>query len=196
MRIPPDAEPGLYWYHPHAHGETYHQITGGMAGALVVEGLAQHLPGLAHLRERIVVLRDGPVGAGPLDEDMPRNMAGMSMLPAAPRAKRSADNPCRAEDGLLPTLNRQAHAKIGIHAGEEQLFRVLNASAARYFDLSIDGALLELVALDGVPLDAYPGTAPTRTVRHLVLPPRARELWWRPARRTVLRSAATTADRG
>jgi suppressor of ftsI len=197
VRIPRDAEPGLYWYHPHAHGETYRQITGGMSGAIVVEGIARHLPALAKMVERIVVLRDVAVGAGPADEDMPRNaasgrtpMPGMPGMPAAAARKRASTDPCRAEDGLQPTLNRQPRARIGIEPGEQQFFRVVNASAARYFDLSVDGALLELVARDGVPLDAYPGTPAFAFVRHLVLPPagRAEFVVRAPQHRTVLRS--------
>ncbi|MBV7339458.1 multicopper oxidase domain-containing protein [Chloroflexi bacterium TSY] len=30
--------PGTFWYHPHAHGATYDQVAGGMAGFLIVEG--------------------------------------------------------------------------------------------------------------------------------------------------------------
>ncbi len=56
VRIPRARPPGLYWYHPHAHGQTYWQITSGMSGALIVEGLQRHLPALAGLRERVIVL--------------------------------------------------------------------------------------------------------------------------------------------
>lgn len=178
VEIPSDAEPGLYWYHPHAHGETYRQITGGMPGAIVIEGLERHLPALAAMRERVIVLRDVATGTGPPDEDHPRDempaMPGMAGPVPAPPRRRAAADPCRAEPGLQPTLNRQPRAKIGIHAGEQQFFRVLNASAARYFDLSVDGALLELVARDGIPLDAYPGHAATSMVVHVVLPPAGR----------------------
>ncbi|MBV8748557.1 MAG: multicopper oxidase domain-containing protein, partial [Candidatus Eremiobacteraeota bacterium] len=98
---------------------------------------------------------------------------------------------CGAETGLQPTLNRRADAHIGIRPGERQFFRVVNASAARYYDLSVDGTPLELVALDGVPLDAYPGTPPTRTVNHVLIPPagRAEFVVTGPDHPTVLRSA-------
>jgi suppressor of ftsI len=181
IRIPPDHEPGLYWYHPHVHGATYAQVTNGMSGAIVVEGLQQHLPILQAMRERIIVLRDVPIGPNAVDEDMPMTgMAGMNgtspakRASAAPRKATNAANPCRAESALQPTLNRQLHAHIGIRPGERQLFRVVNASASRYFDLSVDGSTLGLVARDGVPLDAYPGTPPLEIVQHLLLPPASR----------------------
>jgi len=33
VRIPADHETGLYWYHPHVHGESYADVTGGMSAA-------------------------------------------------------------------------------------------------------------------------------------------------------------------
>ena len=39
-------DPGLYWYHPHGNGVSDAQVFGGMAGALIVEGDLDALPGL------------------------------------------------------------------------------------------------------------------------------------------------------
>jgi FtsP/CotA-like multicopper oxidase with cupredoxin domain len=202
VRVPRDHEPGLYWYHPHAHGETYDQVVTGMSGALIVDGLQEHLPALRAMRERVIVLRDVPTGAIPSDEDMPMNgmapMNGMGSMRgmAAAHVARNG-KPCRAEDGLRPTLNRQPRAQIGIRPGEQQFFRVVNASAARYFDLSVDRTALELVARDGFPLDAYPGTPATMMVRHVFLSPGARAEFvvTAPDGPTVLRSACVDAGR-
>ncbi len=143
VAIPRNHEPGLYWYHPHAHGESYGQVTNGMSGAIVVEGHQAHLPALAAMRERIIVLRDVPTGPGFVDDDLP--MTGMSGMPnrTATMHHGATGPPCRPETGLQPTVNRQADAHIGIRPGESQFFRVVNASAARYFDLSVDGAPLD-----------------------------------------------------
>ena len=194
--IPRDHEPGLYWYHPHAHGETYYDVTNGMSGAIVVEGIERYLPALAAMRERVVVLRDVPTGPGFVDDDMP--MTGMAGM--APRGRilhANAGPPCRAERGLQPTLNRQPDAHIGIAPGETQFFRVINASAARFFDLSVDDAPLTIVALDGVPLAAYPGAAATRDVSHVLIPPagRAEFVVRAPTHDTLLRSACVDTGR-
>ncbi len=189
--IPRDHEPGLFWYHPHAHGEAYYDVTNGMSGAIVVEGLQEHLPALATMRERIIVLRDVPSGPGYVDEDIPVSaMPVMSGSPPPMHRLRRRANPCRAET-LQPTLNRRDDAHIAIAPGERQLFRVVNASAARYYDLAVDGSTLQLVALDGVPLDAYPGTPAVRTVRHVLVPPagRAEFVVTGPPAPSVLRSA-------
>ena len=196
IAIARNHEPGLYWYHPHAHGETYYDVTNGMSGAIVIEGMQQHLPDLAAMRERIIVLRDVPTGPGFVDDDMPMNgMAGMQARgPGIPRS--GTGKPCRAE-ALQPTLNRQANAHIAIRPGERQFFRVVNASAARYYDLSVDDAPLQLVALDGIPLDAYPGAPAVRTLAHLLMPPagRAEFVVTAPSHPTVLRSACVDTGR-
>ncbi len=179
VRIPADHEPGLYWYHPHVHGESFYDVTSGMSGAIVVEGLQDHIPALRAMRERIIVLRDVPIGSTISGEDMPS--AGTGKPASAPPPGITPPGltarggvACRPESGLQPTLNGQPRAQIGIRRGERQLFRVVNASAGRYFDLSVDRTPLQLVALDGFPLDAYPGTPAVRTVRHVLLPPAAR----------------------
>ena len=197
VRIPRNHEPGLYWYHPHPHGESYYQVLAGMSGALIVEGLQEHLPALRAMRERVILLRDVPTSANYVDDDMPMNgmVAHNRKLPVARVARNG--KACRPEVGLSPTLNRQPRAKIAIRPGERQFFRVVNASASRYFDLSIDGATLDLVARDGVPLDAYPGTPPELVVHHLLLPPagRAEFVVTAPNHPTVLRSACVDTGR-
>jgi FtsP/CotA-like multicopper oxidase with cupredoxin domain len=56
--IPVDHPPGLYWYHSHAHGEVERQNLSGMSGALIVDGIANYLPGLSDFPERVLVVRD------------------------------------------------------------------------------------------------------------------------------------------
>jgi FtsP/CotA-like multicopper oxidase with cupredoxin domain len=184
VRVAGNQPPGLYWYHSHAHGQTYWQITSGMSGALVVEGLQRHLPALAAMRERIIVLRnaqtppdyDGiPIAAEPEPERSAviagRKRAGRLTLVDDDDAM---GQPCAPVAGMTATLNGASRAAIGIDPGERQLFRVVNASAGRYFDLSVDGEQLELVGLDGFPLDAYPGSPPVQRVTHVVLAPAGR----------------------
>jgi suppressor of ftsI len=52
--------PGLFWYHPHAHGRTSPQIIGGMSGAILVEGDERYYPFLAGLRARLLLLKHIP----------------------------------------------------------------------------------------------------------------------------------------
>jgi len=184
LHVSAHQPPGLYWYHPHAHGQTYWQITSGMSGAIVVEGLQRHLPALAALRERIIVLRnvqsppdyDGlPIAAQP-------EPLRSSIIAGRKRAGRftlvddddAMGQPCSPIPGMTVTANDSARPSIGIDPGEWELFRLVNASAGRYFDVAVDGEPLELVALDGFPLDTFSGSPPVQTVSHVVIAPAGR----------------------
>jgi len=59
VRIPASGRqgPGLFWYHPHAHGFVNDQILGGMSGALVVDGIDQIFSLLRGLPERFFLIK-------------------------------------------------------------------------------------------------------------------------------------------
>lgn len=65
-QIPANHPSGLYWYHPHFHGDSRDQVQAGLAGAIIVEGEFDDLPGFAGWTERLLVLQgpfwgpDGP----------------------------------------------------------------------------------------------------------------------------------------
>lgn len=46
---------GLQWYHPHIHGTTAIQVASGAAGAWIVRGPLDELPGVADARERVMI---------------------------------------------------------------------------------------------------------------------------------------------
>ena len=66
VRIPAAGRqgPGLYWYHPHAHGYVDEQILGGMSGALVVDGFERLYSLVRDLPERFLLIKHAPVGDG------------------------------------------------------------------------------------------------------------------------------------
>lgn len=171
--IAAQEQPGIYWYHTHPHGQSNWQITSGMAGAIVVDGIEQHDPSLASLRQQLIVLRN------------PQNTPDYSTLGVArtnahvrrvrDRAQGDAAfNPCLPSPDHHVTINGIPEARIGIQAGEKQLFRVVNAAADRYFDLAVDGQPLTLISLDGFPLDTYPGAPASASVPDVVVPPAGR----------------------
>lgn len=53
---------GLNWYHPHIHGTTAIQVASGAAGAWVIRGDIDSVPGLAAARERVMVFTTPPIG--------------------------------------------------------------------------------------------------------------------------------------
>jgi suppressor of ftsI len=158
VHIPPTQEPGLYWYHPHVHGVTNYQVgEAGMSGALVIMGLERHLRGLGKMKQRIIIVRDTGV-----DDD-------------ALRARRNGSNtPCGPDPGLTVSLNGAVAPVISIAPGEKQFFRLINATGHKMLKLTVDGEELELVAIDGFALDAYPGTPPTLIESSIVVPPASR----------------------
>lgn len=54
--LPQSHPPGLYWYHPHVHPVVEDQVMGGMAGAIIVRGDIDELPGVKGLPEKLLVL--------------------------------------------------------------------------------------------------------------------------------------------
>ncbi len=64
VRIPASGRqgPGLFWYHPHAHGFVNEQILGGMSGGLVVDGIEQLFPLLNGLPERFFLIKHVKLG--------------------------------------------------------------------------------------------------------------------------------------
>ncbi|MFT4627783.1 MAG: L-ascorbate oxidase [Myxococcota bacterium] len=51
---------GTFWMHPHVHGATAIQVGSGMAGALIIEGAYDSVPGLADATERVMLLQHLP----------------------------------------------------------------------------------------------------------------------------------------
>jgi len=54
--------PGLFWYHPHAHGFTAKQILGGMSGGLVVDGFEDLFPIVRGLPEQFFLIKHAEPG--------------------------------------------------------------------------------------------------------------------------------------
>jgi suppressor of ftsI len=59
VRIPTTGrqQPGLCWYHPHAHGVVAKQMLGGMSGGLVVDGFEDLYPIVQSLPERFFLIK-------------------------------------------------------------------------------------------------------------------------------------------
>src|SRR5262245_24901671 len=54
--------PGLFWYHPHAHGVVAKQILGGLSGGLVVDGFETLFPTVRGLPERFFLIKHAEPG--------------------------------------------------------------------------------------------------------------------------------------
>jgi suppressor of ftsI len=162
--IPRSQEPGLYWYHPHIHGETNYQVgLAGMSGAIVVAGLTQRYPQLAGMKEHVIIVRDvqNSPGSGAVRRAKPMDVD-------------QNNNPCGPDPGIHFTVNNVVRPTIRIAPGESQFFRIVNATGHRHLVLQADGLTMQVVALDGYALDVYSKDPATMTLSKYVLPPAGR----------------------
>jgi suppressor of ftsI len=163
--VPRDVSPGLYWYHTHPHGESERQALDGMSGAIVVDGIDRYVPQLRTMPERVLVLRTTEFAANdPALQSLMRRLGVGSG-----RECQSQQTP----DQLF-TVNGAFRPSVSIAPGERQFWRILNASADDYTDISIDGSSMRVVAFDGEPLALHDPRHPTRTFHHLLIPPAGR----------------------
>jgi FtsP/CotA-like multicopper oxidase with cupredoxin domain len=184
FKVPDNEPPGLYWYHPHIHGFSKEQLLGGASGALIVEGIERAKKAAAGLPERVLIVRDQDL--------INPNAAPAKSEPVVPKFMIDRDGDA-ANNGTgfgKPAKDLSINyvpvpypdyppATIEVRPGEKQLWRVLNASAITYLNLSVifnhAPQPLGLVAMDGVPMnqnDSLKDSVDTQT--HIGLPPGAR----------------------
>jgi FtsP/CotA-like multicopper oxidase with cupredoxin domain len=184
FQIPADEPPGLYWYHPHIHGFSSKQVTGGASGALIIEGLERANAAVAGLPERVLVIRDQdlvnpnspPSKSEPVVPKMLIDRDGDSANNGTGFGKPARDLSVNFVPVPYPDY---PPAAIRMKPGERQLWRVLNASSITYLNLAVlfghTPQQLGLVAIDGVPMNAPLGRSPPLTmVNHIGVPPGAR----------------------
>ncbi len=131
IQIPPNDNPGMYWYHPHAHGNATTQVDGGASGALFIEGT---IAGTQGLLERVLVIRQQFTNPN-------------SWIPG----------PYQLTVNFQPAIFPEAASPyINMQYGQQEFWRVVNASTQAFLTLQVQytdvAQQLEVVALDGVPL--------------------------------------------
>src|SRR5215207_8574357 len=119
---------GTYWYHPHPHHRTGHQVAKGLYGALIVRADDDPLP--ASLREQLLVLSHNRfLDDGSIDVPSPQSAPG--------------------REGDVLFVNGVVRPTLSIRSGEVQRWRIINASAARMYRLSLRGHSFLHVGSDG-----------------------------------------------
>ncbi len=185
FRIPENEPPGLYWYHPHIHGFSTKQVLGGASGALIVEGIERANPKVAGLPERVFVIRDQDL----VNPDAPPSKSD----PVVPKMMidRDGDSANNGTGFGKPAKDLSVNfvpvpypdyppAIIRIKPGERQLWRVLNASAITYLNLSFlfhnrTPQMMGVVSIDGVPINWNSGAENAIEWHdHIGVPPGAR----------------------
>jgi FtsP/CotA-like multicopper oxidase with cupredoxin domain len=126
---------GTYWYHPHPNHETGPQVARGLYGAFVVRDPDDPLP--RDLTERVLILSDNRfLPDGSLDAPDPHSIPG----------RMDFEN---GREGDVLFVNGEVMPTLTIRSGEVQRWRVINASAGRYYRLALPGHTFLHVGSDG-----------------------------------------------
>ena len=198
--LPAEMGEGLYWYHPHMHGEVQAQMLMGLSGAIIVEGPADDARRAAGIAEHVLIVRQ--------TQDLDAGKTAAAAMTAAP-----AGSPAAADRTALPAANAvdTAHellcasgagidaislngtpvplgdapdaalGHIEVAAGGIELIRLLNAATDAFLDLTLLDASgvalpLQIVARDGSPLRDDGGAAipAAATTQSQAVPPAGR----------------------
>ena len=125
---------GTYWYHPHPDHRTGRQVARGLYGGIVVRAADDPLPAMT---ERLLVLSDNR-----FQND------GAFDLPDAHSHQGRVDFE-NGREGAVLFVNGKVMPELSIRSGEVQRWRVVNASAGRFYRLAIPGHRLLHVGSDG-----------------------------------------------
>ena len=167
VAFPADEPPGLYWYHPHVHGQVEHAVQGGANGVIVVDGIENVQPAVSGLRQRLLIVRD---------QEVPGEPAPVGNVPAWDVTLNYVPILSPGDPGVTDFVP----ASLQMQPEERQFWRVSNSCADTILDLQyvFDGVpqTMQLVGIDGVPVGSQDSTQPGQPirVRHFRLPPAAR----------------------
>lgn len=126
-RLGTDHPPGVFWYHPHDHGNTAEQVFGGLFGAIIVEDRTP----IPASRERLLIVSDtGFDAAGDLH--------------VATQAERML-----GREGDLVLVNGQLGPIMAAAPGDRERWRLVNACSSRFLRLRLDGQRMALLGIDG-----------------------------------------------
>jgi suppressor of ftsI len=80
----PERHVGLFWFHPHLHGDVDQQIIAGLSGGIIVEGSERLYPFLKPLTERVLLLKHHPIGRADYHELVTVNGLVAPTIPVRP----------------------------------------------------------------------------------------------------------------
>jgi FtsP/CotA-like multicopper oxidase with cupredoxin domain len=132
VKLPKDHDAGTLWYHSHMHGLSYGQVSAGMSGLLIVEGLEKLLPEpLRNITTQNVAMKDFPFDQlWVATHNLSNTMSGHESL----------------------TTNGEVNPSINMKSGETQLWRLANIGSENEYTLTLPGHTFHVIAEDGSPV--------------------------------------------
>ena len=122
IQIPVNHYPGTFWYHSHQHGLAYKQVSEGLSGLIVIDGLTNLLPeSLQDIKQRTFAIKDFQV----------ENDSGVTSI---------------------RTVNGKINPTLSIAQGETQLWRLSNIGSETFYDIVLPGHIFYVIAEDGLPV--------------------------------------------
>jgi FtsP/CotA-like multicopper oxidase with cupredoxin domain len=149
-RVPANMSEGMYWYHPHVHGEVQAQMLMGLSGAIIVEGPEHDARRAAGIEERVLIVRQTQ------DLDAGR-MQAAAMTAAAPQS---------------PAMEQHSHPHQPAAA---QANAPATAIDTAHELLCARNSGIDAISLNGTPIPS--GDAPDSALAHLQLPVGGTQLW-------------------
>jgi suppressor of ftsI len=167
LPIPGNHPSGLQWYHPHKHGSTDVQVSGGMAGLIVVRGPIDEVPEIAAAREIFLVMQSLNVNPSKTHPNLyereyvaykPPDQGGYSfgtqytMLTVNGEGAYWIRN---ATKDMPPHLTPLGVPRFHVRPGEVVRLRMLNGTNSIPLFLALRGFEVWPIGLDGInPLEA------------------------------------------
>jgi L-ascorbate oxidase len=170
IQIPANHPSGLYWFHPHVHGIALNQVSAGLSGIITIgtpESMCGDATCVAQVRAGAVhhiVLKDMQILADntlqtqedPMFCGGPDQPAGdfLGACPGVPGI-----DPSYTGGSWFHTVNGQVYPTIAIPPAGD-IWRILNSSPSRSYQLSLDGddtgtpVLMQVLSIDGVTIDS------------------------------------------
>jgi suppressor of ftsI len=130
--IPKNHDPGTNWYHSHLHKLSYGQVSAGLSGVFIVEGLQKLLPKpLQNITQHTFAMRDFPFdNLFVTTNKLSNTITGNERL----------------------TVNGEVNPVINIKSGETRLWHLANIGPENELTVELPGHKFYVLAEDGSPV--------------------------------------------
>ena len=170
IQIPANHPSGLYWFHPHVHGVSLNQVTAGLSGIITIgtpESICGDQTCASQVRAgtvRHIVLKDMQI----MSDNTLQTQEDPGLCGGPDQPSTAAIGYCAGVNGpdtdytgasWFHTVNGQVFPTIDVKA-EGDIWRILNSSASRSYELSLGGddtgapILMQILSIDGVTIDS------------------------------------------